>query len=169
MSMPFLVPVRQPTLAQRFMLASLIILIAGMAGIGVWIGNEIKSGVIHRTGATTALYVDSFVAPHLQELGTTGALSPESHEQLSKLLQDTPMGQQIVTFKVWDPTGKVIYSTDGTAGQTFPIQTPIPAMPAIKMIRLASMKRCARVACLTGARNGIDIRILHPGSSALSL
>ena len=121
MSMPFRVPVRQPTLAQRFMLASLIILIAGMAGIGVWIGNEIKSGVIHRTGATTALYVDSFVAPHLQELGTTGALSPESHEQLSKLLQDTPMGQQIVTFKVWDPTGKVVYSTDGTAGQTFPI------------------------------------------------
>ena len=112
MSMPFRGPVRQATLAQRFMLASLIILIAGMAGIGVWIGNEIKSGVIHRTGATTALYVDSFVAPHLQELGTTGALSPESHKQLSKLLQDTPMGQQIVTFRVWDPRGKLIFSTD---------------------------------------------------------
>ena len=121
MSMPFRNPLNQATLAQRFMLASLIILIAGMAGIGVWIGNEIKNGVIHRTGATTALYVDSFVAPYLQELGTTGTLSPESHQKLSKLLQDTPMGQQIVTFKVWDPTGKVVYSTDGTAGQTFPI------------------------------------------------
>jgi signal transduction histidine kinase len=31
------------------------------------------------------------------------------------------MGQQIVTFKVWDPTGKVVYSTDETAGQTFPV------------------------------------------------
>jgi signal transduction histidine kinase len=104
------------------MLASLIILIAGMAGIGVWIGNEIKNGVIHRSGATTALYVDSFVTPILQELGTTGALSPEHHEQLSNLLQDTPLGQQIVTFRVWDPTGKVIFSTDqGTIGQTFPI------------------------------------------------
>ena len=122
MSMPFRLPVRQATLAQRFMLASLIILIAGMAGIGVWIGNEIKNGVIHRTGATTALYVDSFVAPILQELGSTGTLSPEHHEQLDKLLQDTPMGQQIVTFRVWDPTGKVIYSTDAaTRGKTFPI------------------------------------------------
>ena len=121
MSMPFRVPARQATLAQRFMFASLIILIVGMAGIGLWIGNEIKNGVIHRTGATTALYVDSFVAPILQELGSTGALSSEHHGQLSKLLQDTPLGQQIVTFKVWDPTGKVVYSTDDTTGQTFPI------------------------------------------------
>jgi signal transduction histidine kinase len=120
--MPFQVFHRQATLAQRFMLASLIILIAGMAGIGVWIGNEIKNGVIHRSGATTALYVDSFVAPILQELGTSGALSREHHEQLSNLLQDTPLGQQIVTFRVWDPTGKVIFSTDKSAvGKSFPI------------------------------------------------
>jgi signal transduction histidine kinase len=120
--MPFQISLKQATLAQRFMLASLIILIAGMAGIGIWVGNEIKNGVIHRTGATTALYVDSFVAPLLQELGSTRSLSPQRHEQLDKLLQDTPMGQQIVTFRVWDTTGKVIYSTDAaTLGKTFPI------------------------------------------------
>ncbi len=121
MSMPFRVRIKQATLAQRFMLSSLFILVTGMAGIGIWVGNQIKNGVIHRSGATTALYVDSFVAPILQELGTTGVLSAEYHKQLSKLLQDTPLGQQIVSFKVWDPTGKVVYSTDGTAGQTFPI------------------------------------------------
>jgi len=121
MSMPLRAPVTQATLSQRFMLASLIILIAGMAGIGIWVWDQIKNGVIHRTGATTALYVDSFVAPLLQQLGSAGALSPELHQQLDKLLQDTPMGQQIVTLKVWDPTGKVVYSTDDTMGQTFPI------------------------------------------------
>jgi signal transduction histidine kinase len=119
--MPFRIPIRQATLAQRFMLASLVILIAGMAGIGLWVGDQIKNGVIHRTGATTALYVDSFVAPLLQDLGSADTLSPEHHEKLDKLLQDTPMGQQIVTLKVWDPTGKVVYSTDDTTGQTFPI------------------------------------------------
>lgn len=123
MSIPFQASFKQASLAQRFMLASLLILVAGMAGIGLWIGSEIKNGVINRTGATTALYVDSFVAPILQELGTTGALSPEHHELLSNLLQDTPLGQQIVTFRVWDPTGKVIFSTDETAvGKTFPIE-----------------------------------------------
>lgn len=113
---------RQLTLAQRFMLASLVILVTGMAGIGVWIGNEIKASVTHRTGATTALYVDSFVAPLLQELGNSNAPSPQNMKQLSKLLQDTPMGKQIVTFRVWDPSGKVIFSTDQTiVGKTFPI------------------------------------------------
>src|SRR5574338_1255632 len=89
MSRPFRHPLERATLAQRFMLASLIILIAGMTGIGIWIGNEIKNGVIHRTGATTALYVDSFVAPILQELGSAGSLSAQNHEQLDELLQDT--------------------------------------------------------------------------------
>ena len=122
MPIPFRVSITQATLAQRFMFASLIILIAGMAGIGVWIGNEIKNGVIHRTGVTTALYVDSFVAPILQELGSASSLSPQHYEELNTLLQDTPMGQQIVTFRVWDPTGKVIFSTDNTTvGKTFPI------------------------------------------------
>lgn len=123
MSMPFKTSFGQPTLARRFMLASLIILIAGMTGIGVWIGNEIKTRVAHRTGATTALYVDSFVAPLLQELGNARAPSPENMVQLSKLLQDTSMGQQIVSFKVWNPTGRVLFSTDQeSVGKTFPIE-----------------------------------------------
>ena len=112
----------QPTLAQRFMTASLIILVIGMLGIGLWIGNEIKIGVIHRTGATTALYVDSFVAPLLQEMGSADDLSAQHTEQLSKLLQETPLGKQIVAFKVWDPSGRVLFSTDQeTIGKAFPM------------------------------------------------
>jgi signal transduction histidine kinase len=123
MSLPFKASIKQPTLAQQFMLASLIILIVGMAGIGFWIGNEIKTGVAHRTGATTALYVDSFVAPLLQELGNARAPSPRNMVQLSELLQDTSMGQQIVSFKVWSPTGQVLFSTDQeSVGKTFPIE-----------------------------------------------
>jgi signal transduction histidine kinase len=122
MSVPIRVSIRQATLAQRFMLASLIILVVGMAGLGLWVGNEISTGVVHRTGATTALYVDSFVAPLLQELGNANAPSPQNMEQLSKLLRYTPMGKQIVTFRVWNTSGKVIFSTDQTiVGQTFPI------------------------------------------------
>lgn len=121
--MPFKNSIKQATLAQRFMLTSLIILIAGMTGIGVWVGNEIKNGVIHRTGATTALYVDSFVAPLLQELGNENAPSPQNMQQLSKLLQDTPMGKQIVSFKVWNTSGQVLFSIDQQiVGQTFPIE-----------------------------------------------
>ena len=44
--------------AQRFMLGSLAILAIGMAGIGAWVTSQIKEGVVDRTAATTALYVD---------------------------------------------------------------------------------------------------------------
>ena len=113
---------RRLTLAQQFMLASLIILMCGMLGIGWWVGKQIEDGVIHRTAATTALYVDSFISPNLQDLGHGKNLSPEYVETLRTLLHTTPLGQQIVAFKVWDTHGRVLYSTDGvTAGQTFPI------------------------------------------------
>ncbi len=110
------------SLSQRFMFASLVILLAGMVGIGAWVQQQIVTGVIHRTGATTALYVDSFVAPQVQELGETGEISPAYREALSKLLTNTPMGGQIVVIKIWDTRGKLIYSTNSSAiGKTFPM------------------------------------------------
>jgi len=94
-----------------------------MVGIGWWIGQQIAAGVIHRTAATTALYMDSFVAPNLQELAQRDSLMAEHMTNLSRLLQDTPLGQQIVAFKVWDAHGRVLYSTEPSGiGQTFPLQ-----------------------------------------------
>lgn len=110
------------TLSHKFMLASLLILLIGMVGIGSWVEKQIEAGVIHRTGVTTALYVDSFVAPKLQEFGQTNELLPEHEEYLRNLLQNTPLGQQIVAFKVWDTRGKLLYSTDQSeVGVTYPM------------------------------------------------
>ena len=108
------------SLAQRFMLASLIILVSGMFGIGQWIGQEIEAGVIHRTAATTALFVDSFVAPNLQELSGADVLSAEHIGALGRLLQHTPLGQHIAAFKVWNAGGRVLYSSNpASIGQVF--------------------------------------------------
>lgn len=110
------------SLSQQFMLAGLVIFLLGMVGIAAWVERQIINGVIHRTGATAALYVDSFVSPYLQKLGQGEPLQPEQMAALGKLLQDTPMGQQIVEFKVWDTRGQLIYSTDETAiGKVFPM------------------------------------------------
>lgn len=109
-------------LSQRFMLASLVFLLGGMVGIGAWVQNQILSGVIRRTGATTALYVDSFVAPLVQELGESGELSPTKKDALSNVLSDTPMGNQIVAIRIWDTRGKLLYSTSpASIGRTFPM------------------------------------------------
>lgn len=114
---------KQLDLSQRFMLASLVILVGGTIGLGEWVGQQIEDGVIHRTAATTALYVDSFIAPNLQELAHNHTLTQEHVDILNRLLQETPLGQQIVSFKVWDAEGRVIYSTEpSTIGQVFPVE-----------------------------------------------
>src|SRR5215216_5594249 len=109
--------------AQRFMLGSLAILAIGMAGIGAWVTIQIKEGVVDRTAATTALYVDSLVAPPLQDLAKSDALSPEALDRLDWLFEDTPLGQEVVVFQVWDPTGHIVYGTvPSLVGQQFPVE-----------------------------------------------
>jgi signal transduction histidine kinase len=109
-------------LSQRFMLASLVILLGAMIGLGEWVGKQIELGVVHRTAATTALFVDSFIAPNLQELATDNTIHDEHIRTLDRL-QETQMGQEIVAFKVWDDEGRLLYSTEpSTIGQVFPIE-----------------------------------------------
>jgi signal transduction histidine kinase len=110
------------SLSQRFMLAGSAILFLGMLGIGAWVERQIETGVIHRTGATTALYVDSFIAPQLQELGASEVLLPEHVDALSRFIQDTPIGQQFVAFRVWSPRGRLLFTTDQSpVGKTYPM------------------------------------------------
>jgi signal transduction histidine kinase len=109
-------------LLQRFLLASLVILVGGTIGLGEWVGKQIELGVVHRTAATTALFVDSFISPSLQELAHGDALSQEHIGTLNYLLQNTPLGQQIFAFKVWGVGGRVLFSTQpSTIGHVFPV------------------------------------------------
>lgn len=113
---------KQLNLTQQFMIAGMIILIGAALGLGRWVEQEIAERVVHRTAETTALFVDSFISPNLQELSTSDNLTPEHIVTLDNLLDDTPLGQQIVSFKVWDAGGKVLYSADSASiGQTFPM------------------------------------------------
>lgn len=111
------------SLAQQFMLASLVVLAISMAGLGWWVGKEIEFGVINRTAGETSLYVDSFIDPPLQHLTQGSDLQPNDIDMLSHLAKDTPLGQHIVAFKVWDMHGRVVYSTNpDLIGQVYPIK-----------------------------------------------
>jgi len=108
-------------LAQQFAIASLVVLLANMLVAGWWISREIKDGVIQNSGATTALYVSSFVAPEVQELAQQGGLSDKSVGALQHLLRETPLGERIVSIKIWGPGSRVVYSNQpSNIGRTFP-------------------------------------------------
>jgi signal transduction histidine kinase len=111
------------SLAQQFLLVNMIVLVLGLLVIGWWTGEQIKIGVTDYTAATTALYVDSFVAPEVQELAEANSLSPARMANLARLLRDTPLGQKIVAFKIWNNEGRIVYSTNPDhIDQIFPLQ-----------------------------------------------
>lgn len=96
--------------AGQFLLVSLAVLLAGMLIIGTWVGEQIAGGVLNRTTAVTALYVDSVVTPYLQSLASQPRLSASEIAALDDLLTNTRLSERIVAFKVWSPSGEVLYS-----------------------------------------------------------
>ena len=110
------------SLSRQFLIASFPILFLGMLAIGWWVGETIERGVANRIGGMTSLYVDSFVAPHLQHLVDSDALGDEHRAALDALLTQTPLGQRIVAFKIWDRSGRVLYSPNAELiGRSFPV------------------------------------------------
>ena len=111
------------SVAGRFNIISLIILVAGMLGIGSWVQRQIGEGIIHGTGHTTAMYVGSLVAPALQGLASGSPLSSERVAALDAYFQAPALREQIPDFKICGPDGVVLYATDpGVIGRRYPIE-----------------------------------------------
>ncbi len=98
------------SLVQRFSIVSLMIIIAGALGVGWWVGEEIKTGVINESAANAALYLDSFISPHLQELHQIKILPADHVVMLNDLLRETDLGGRVLAFKIWNADGNVLYS-----------------------------------------------------------
>lgn len=114
---------RNLSLAQKYMLVSFLVMTAGMLIISIWVARQIEEGVTNRTAAVTALYVDSYVTPYMQELAVQPLLAEENVAFFDRLLSDSLLGQEILSFKVWTTDGTIAYSADhGLIGQNFPVE-----------------------------------------------
>ncbi len=107
---------RQLSLARQYMLASLTVLVCCMAGVGWWVSQQIQAGVVRETATTTALYMNSFVAPLIQELAYQDHLEPAHVTSLDRLVSETPLGRQVTSFKIWTRDGRIVYSTNRVHG-----------------------------------------------------
>ncbi len=110
------------TLVQRFAIFSFFVLIVGAFIIGRFIADEIEGDVTARNGAITALYVDSFVSPRTQGL-IDGSIPEAEQEELDALLTETGFGEDILSFKVWNSEGRIVYASNSELiGQQFDIR-----------------------------------------------
>jgi signal transduction histidine kinase len=114
---------RRWSLAQQYLLASLLVVLAGVLVTGAWIGHQIETSVLERMGGITALYIDSVIGPNLQALAQDDRwLTADDTAALNRLVASTGLGQGVVQFKVWSRDGRVLYSADpALVGRQFPI------------------------------------------------
>ena len=110
------------SLSQQFLIASFPILLIGMLLIGSWMSRQIEDSVAYRIGGVTGMYVDSFIAPHVQSLVNNDELSTDDRAALDQMLTDTPLSDKIVSLKIWRRDGRILYSsTKALIGRMFPV------------------------------------------------
>ena len=95
-------------LTKRFAVVSFAILMTGMLVIVWWVTEQIETGVLNQTASVTASFVNSALAPHLQELEHADEISQHRLEALNELLTESDLGQRIVSFKIWSTDGRVL-------------------------------------------------------------
>jgi len=111
-----------------------VILLAGMLIIGTWISMELERGHIDHVGSLTSLYMGSFVSPHVQSLAGNGKLRDADRIALDGLLAGTPLGRQVVAFKLWASDGTVLYSTNpALVGRKFDVRPELASAFAGKV------------------------------------
>lgn len=110
------------SLSKQFALMSSAVLLVGMFIMGIWVAEKIETIVSLNMAVDSALYMDSFVAPHAQSLLSKNTLSPDEEEKLDSLLHQTSIGSRIASLKIWKPGGLIAYSSrKSIIGKTFPI------------------------------------------------
>jgi signal transduction histidine kinase len=98
------------SLARRYLILSLVIVVLGAGVVAFALGLMIETSAINRTTAVTALYAESFVAPHLQSLTSGTSLAPAESRALQNLLTDPGLSQRIVSYRIWSTGGQILYS-----------------------------------------------------------
>lgn len=110
------------SLAAQFAIAGGIIMILSMVLIGRVVAARIEDGVVRNTALATSQYMDSIISPLSQDLADADELPPGARRALDEIFTNTPLGERVVSFKLWKPGGLVVHSTDPTiVGQKFEV------------------------------------------------
>lgn len=136
---------RRLSLSQQFLLVSFPVLLASTLVIGWWVGRQVEESVVHRIGGDTALYVDGFIAPHLDGLNRGGQIGDADRRALEALVVDADWARRIVSLRIWRPDGVVLFSSDGEGvGRTLEVDEGLAIAAAGSVYSEISIRRGRR-------------------------
>jgi len=101
-----------PTKVSRATWAGLAISLFAMVVVGIFVTNLIEDAVTRNSAATTALYVDSVIAPLLPDMQTTQVLDDVVARALDETLGQGALGARLMSFRLWRGDGTILYSND---------------------------------------------------------
>jgi signal transduction histidine kinase len=102
------------SLARQFLLAGGLISIIATLIVGTFVASLIEEAVTRNSAASTALYVDSIIAPILPDMTTTEKLDESIERVLDETLSQGALGQRLISFRLWRKDGTILYANDKT-------------------------------------------------------
>lgn len=109
--------------SRQFVVVSFAVLVTGMITIGTWIGHQIESNAVNRAAAIATVYVESILATHLRAYLSGGGIDSETRAALDRVFVEGPLRRKVVRFKLWDPYGTILYSSDhAQSGRRFAVE-----------------------------------------------
>jgi len=109
--------------SRQFVVVSFAVLVTGMITIGTWIGHQIESNTVNRAAAIATVYVESILATHLRAYISGGGIDSETRAALDRVFVEGPLRRKVVRFKLWDPYGTILYSSDDAqSGRRFAVE-----------------------------------------------
>ena len=108
------------SLAAQFALAGGVVMVLSMVIIGSLVAARIEEGVVRNTALATSQYMDSIVSPLSQDLADADELPPGASRALDEVFTNTPLGERVVSYKIWKPGGRIVEASDKSLiGKTF--------------------------------------------------
>lgn len=111
---PVVRPWRALSLERKFLLTATLAIVLSMMTLGYWLEKRIRVGWIQGMAETGALYLEGFLAHHVQTLENSRILPTASQTEIKNLLSDTRLGNRVAIIKIWDLDGNLIYSTNNS-------------------------------------------------------
>jgi signal transduction histidine kinase len=118
---------RELRLPHRLAVGACALVLAGMTYIGFYVTDHIREHAIQRDAAAVALYMDSVVERHVQELASKSTLSEANLQALERLLSPALMHRPVVAFRIWKDDTIIFGNEHQLIGRSFPI-TPARKM-----------------------------------------
>lgn len=127
---------RKPlSLAQQFLLVGGLVTLVLTIIVGAFVTSLIEDAVTRNSGSSTALYVDSVIAPLLPDMQNSVALSDSVKQALDETLGQGALGKRLMAFKLWRPDGTILYSNNKEQiGRKLPISDGLQTAITGKMV-----------------------------------